>query len=165
MPTTEPRQLSSLNAYYDDLALGDRFVSRSRTITEADIVTFAGFSGDYHPLHTDEEYAKRGPFGGRIAHGCLTLSVATGLEFSLMSTAGESRILAFYGMDRVRFVGPVRIGDTIRLEGEVVALDDKDATRGVVTIHQEIKNQDEETVAVLDKRTLHAKTPAGGPTP
>lgn len=160
MSATEPRKLTSLNTYYDELTLGDRFVSRARTITEADIALYSGLSGDYHPLHTDEEFARRGPFGERIAQGCLTLSVATGLEFSLMSSAEESRILAFYGMDRVRFVKPVRIGDTIRLEGEVTALDEKDATRGVVTIHQEVKNQEDVTVAVLDKRTLHAKKPA-----
>lgn len=160
MSATEPRRLTSLNNYYDELTLGDRFVSRSRTITEADITLFSGFSGDYHPLHTDEEFARRGPFGVRIAQGCLTLSVATGLEFSLMPNAEESRILAFYGMDRVRFVNPVRIGDTIRLEGEVIALDEKDEARGVVTIHQEVKNQEDVTVAVLDKRTLHAKKPA-----
>ena len=63
-------------------------------------------------------------------------------------------------MDRVRFLRPVRIGDTIHLEGEVTALEEKDAERGVVTVHQEIVNQDGETVAVLDKRTLHAKRPA-----
>jgi 3-hydroxybutyryl-CoA dehydratase len=157
MSKVENGSLKSLNAYFEDLAVGDRFRSRARTITEADIATYSGLSGDYHPLHTDEEFARRGPFGGRIAQGCLTLSVATGLEFSMMDTRDESRILAFYGMDRVRFVAPVKIGDTIRLEGEVTALDEKDSGRGVVTVHQEIKNQDDVTVAVLDKRTLHAR--------
>ena len=154
------RRVDSLNAYFDELALGDRFVSRARTMTEADIAAFSGLSGDYHPLHTDEEFARRGPFGARIAQGCLTLSVATGLEFSLMGDAQNSRILAFYGMDRVRFLRPVRIGDTIHLEGEVTALEEKDAERGVVTVHQEIVNQDGDAVAVLDKRTLHARRPA-----
>jgi 3-hydroxybutyryl-CoA dehydratase len=148
--------LTTLNNYYDDLNVGDRFQSRARTLTEADITMFSGLSGDYHPLHTDEEFAREGPFGGRIAQGCLTLSLATGLEFSLMGS-DESRIVAFYGMDRVRFVKPVFIGDTLHLEGEVTALEDKDDTRGVVTIHQEIKNSRGETVAVLDKRTLHSK--------
>jgi acyl dehydratase len=66
----------------------------------------------------------------------------------------QDKILAFYGMDRVRFVKPVFIGDTIHLEGEVVKLDEKDDKRGVLTIHQEIKNQKDEVVAVLDKRLL-----------
>jgi acyl dehydratase len=152
----EGRELTSLNNYYDDLEIGDRIVSRGRTISEADLVAFSGLSGDYTQLHTDEEYARTGPFGARIAHGCLTLSIATGLEFQLFGT-GDVRILAFYGLDRVRFVKPVFIGDTLHLAAEVIALDDKDATRGVVTFHQEIRNQRDETVAVLDKRTLNKK--------
>jgi acyl dehydratase len=156
--TDRGTMITTLNNYYDDLHIGDWIRSRARTVTEADITLFSGFSGDYHPLHTDEEYARQGPFGKRIAQGCLTLSLATGLEFSLMGS-DESRILAFYGMDRVRFVEPVFIGDTLHLEGTVTALDEKDESRGVVTIHQEIINQRGETVAVLDKRTLHAKRP------
>ena len=153
-----PKTLTTLNNYFDDLGVGDRFVSRARTVTEADITLFSGLSGDHHPLHTDEVYAQNGPFGRRIAQGCLTLSLATGLEFSLMGS-DESRIIAFYGMDRVRFLKPVFIGDTIRLEGEVTMLDERDATSGVVTAHQEILNERGETVAVLDKRTLHRKRP------
>ncbi len=158
---TDGQMLTTLNNYFDDLTIGDRFRSRGRTLTEADISLFSGLSGDQHPLHTDEEFAQRGPFGGRIAQGCLTLSLATGLEYSLIGGSEDSRILAFYGMDRVRFVKPVFIGDTLYLEGEVTALDRKDDTRGVVTVHHEIKNQRGETVAVLDKRTLHAKRPTG----
>lgn len=156
MATADGREIASLNNYYDDLAIGDRITSRGRTITETDLVVFSGLSGDYTQLHTDEEHAKAGPFGSRIAHGCLTLSIATGLEFQLFGT-GEVRVLAFYGLDRVRFVKPVFIGDTLHLVAEVIALVDKDETRGVVTFHQEILNQRDETVAVLDKRTLNKK--------
>jgi acyl dehydratase len=148
--------LTTLNNYYDDVEVGDRFVSRSRTVTETDLVQFSGLSGDYAALHTDVEFARQGPFGARIAHGCLTLSLATGLEFSLFGN-DPLRIIAFYGMDRVRFVKPVFVGDTIHVEGEVIALEEKDATRGVVTIHEDIKNQHGDTVALLDKRTLHKK--------
>jgi 3-hydroxybutyryl-CoA dehydratase len=155
----EGRELATLNNYFDDLGVGDHVRSRARTLTEADITMYSGLSGDYHPLHTDEEFARGGPFGARIAQGCLTLSLATGLEFSLMGS-DESRVLAFYGMDRVRFTKPVFIGDTLHLEGTVTALEEKDEQRGVVTLHQEIKNQRGETVAVLDKRTLHARRPA-----
>ena len=157
---TEPRALESLNNYFDDLAVGDRFRSSARTITEADIVAFSGFSGDRHPLHTDETFAAQGPFGARVAQGALTLSVASGLEFLLMGP-GEAKVLAFYGMDRVRFVKPVFIGDTIRIEGEISELVEKDETRGVVTMREEIKNERDETVVVLDKRTLNLKRPAG----
>jgi 3-hydroxybutyryl-CoA dehydratase len=151
------RELETLNNYFDDLSVGDRFATRARTVTETDLVVYSGLSGDYHPLHTDEIYASNTQFGGRIAHGALTLTLATGLEFSLIGSTGESRILAFYGMDRVRFLKPVFIGDTIHLEGKVTALDEKDEARGVVTMHEEIKNQDGETVAVLDKRILHKR--------
>jgi acyl dehydratase len=150
------RALETLNNYFDDLQVGDRFVSpRGRTVTETDLVTFSGLSGDHHQLHTDAEFASTGPFGERIAHGALTLALATGLEFALIGS-GE-KIVAFYGMDRVRFVKPVMIGDTIYLEGEVAALEEKDETRGVVTIHQRIMNQRGETVAVLDKRVLNRR--------
>ncbi len=151
--------LQTLNNYFDDLEVGDRFVSGTRTLTEADLVQFSDLSGDHAALHTDEEFARNGPFGARIAHGCLTLSLATGLEFSLIGN-DPLRIVAFYGMDRVRFVKPVFIGDTIHLEGEVVGLAEKDETRGVVTVHQDIKNQRGDTVALLEKRTLHKKRAA-----
>lgn len=157
--STQARLLTSLNNYFDDLQLGDRFITRARTVTETDLVAFSGLSGDYSALHTDEEFARAGPFRARIAHGCLTLSLATGLEFSLIGN-DDLKIVAFYGMDRVRFVKPVFIGDTIHLEGEVTGLDEKDEGRGVVTFHQEIKNQRGEIVAVLDKRTLNEKRAA-----
>ena len=160
MTSTPAKTLSTLNSYFDELTIGDRFVTRSRTVTEADIVLFSGLSGDYHPLHTDEEFAARGPFGARVAQGALTLSLATGLEFSLIGSAEESRIVAFYGMDRVRFVRPVLIGDTIHVEGEVTALEEKDEARGVVTMHEEVKNQRGETVVALDKRLLHKRRQA-----
>lgn len=153
-----PRLLSTINNYFDDLVVGDRFVSRRRTITETDIVNFAGFSGDFNPLHVDAEFAARGIFGQRVAQGALTLSVATGLEFGMLGTE-ESRLLAFYGMDRVRFVKPVFIGSTIHVEGEIMELVEKTDISGVVTMRQEIKDQDDVTLVVLDKRTLNAKRP------
>jgi acyl dehydratase len=153
--STEGRTIETINHFYEDLLVGDRFHSgRGRTMTETDLVVFSGLSGDYSSLHTDQDWVeKHGPFDGRIAHGCLTLSVATGLEFTMFGN-DQDKILAFYGMDRVRFVKPVFIGDTIHVEGEVTSLDEKDDKRGVLTIHEEIKNQDGDVVAVLDKRLL-----------
>ena len=94
-----------ITAYLDDIAVGDRHVSRARTITETDLVTFAMFSGDWHPIHTDVGFAAADPrFGERIAHGALVLSVALGLvEFR------PEMMKAFYGIDRLRFVAPTRI--------------------------------------------------------
>src|SRR5690348_15612293 len=116
------RTIRTLNLYFEDFEIGDRFVSPGRTVTEADIALFAGLSGDYTPVHVDSVAAMRSRFGGRIAHGGLTLAIASGLEFSLVGPSGD-RVVAFYGLDGVRFVRPVRPGDTVRVIGEVVALE------------------------------------------
>ncbi|MBE0431723.1 MAG: MaoC family dehydratase N-terminal domain-containing protein [Dehalococcoidia bacterium] len=142
--------------YYEDFQIGNRTVTRGRTITEADIVNFAGFSGDWYPLHTDAEYAKRMPFGERIAHGMLVLSVASGL-MPLYDLA----IIAFYGMEKVRFVAPTKIGDTIHVEAEVVEKQDKGDLGGVVSFKQSVKNQRGEDVVVSLMRILIASAPKG----
>jgi acyl dehydratase len=138
--------------YYDDFQVGDVEVTRARTITETDIVNFAAFSGDWYPLHTDIEYAKRGPFGERIAHGMLVLSVATGLM-----PLYEMAIVAFYGMDKVRFTAPTKIGDTIHVELEVIEKQDKGDLGGVIALKESVKNQRGEDVAVSTMRVLIAK--------
>jgi acyl dehydratase len=138
--------------YYDDFKVGDVEVTRARTITETDIVNFAAFSGDWYPLHTDIEYAKQGPFGERIAHGMLVLSVATGLM-----PLYEMAIVAFYGMDKVRFTAPTKIGDTIHVELEVIEKQDKGDLGGVIALKESVKNQNGEDVAVSTMRVLIAK--------
>jgi 3-hydroxybutyryl-CoA dehydratase len=110
---------------------------------------FSAFSGDWYPLHTDKEYAAKTQFKQRIAHGMLILSVATGL---LKFEPGI--VVAFYGMDNVRFTNPTFIGDTIHLEVKVVDLVDKGPTNGIVTVIQEIKKQTNETVAVATMKIL-----------
>lgn len=102
---------------------------------------FAGVSGDFYPLHTDREYARQTRFGERIAHGMLTMSVATGLW-----VMEPGCVLAFYGIDALRFVRPVKISDTIYVESEVKRLTERGETAGLVTVHQRIVNQREETV-------------------
>jgi len=82
-----------ITRYFDDIQVGEKSVTRSRTITEADIVNFASLSGDWYPLHCDAEYAKKSPFGDRIAHGLLILSAASGL-----TPLEPGPVLAFYGM-------------------------------------------------------------------
>lgn len=138
--------------YYDDFQLTDRIVSRSRTVTEADIVMFAAFSGDWHPLHVDEEYAKKALFGERIAHGFLVLSVASGL----MGLA-EMAILAFYGMDKVRFLAPTKIGDTLRIEIDVGEKVDRNEKEGLITFKTTVKNQKDEAVVAMDMKLLMAR--------
>lgn len=138
--------------YYDDFQIRERILTRSRTVTEADIVMFAAFSGDWHPLHVDEEYAKKALFGERIAHGFLVLSVASGL----MGLA-DMAILAFYGMDRVRFMAPTKIGDTLRVEMEVAEKVDRKEKEGIVTLKTTVKNQNDKAVASMEMKLLMAR--------
>jgi acyl dehydratase len=125
-----------LDKFYDELEVGMKWKSRGRTITEADIVLFAAFTGDWYPLHTDKEYAAQTPFGQRIAHGMLVLSVASGL----MQIA-PGVVVAFYGIDRVRFTAPTFIGDTLHVEMEVLEKNDRGPDRGVVTFRFDVFNQ------------------------
>jgi len=85
-----------MSKYFEDYKLGDTVTSGTRTVTEADIVNFAGLSGDFHELHMSEEFARRGPFGRRIAHGALVFSISTGLTIQM---GGHENIIAFYGVD------------------------------------------------------------------
>jgi 3-hydroxybutyryl-CoA dehydratase len=140
--------------YFEDFQVGDVETTRARTITEADIVNFAAFSGDWFPLHTDVEYAKKGPFGERIAHGMLILSVATGLM-----PLYEMAIVAFYGMDKVRFTAPTMIGDTVHVQLEVVDKQDKGEIGGVVALKESVKNQKGEDVAISTMKVMIGKKP------
>src|SRR5436190_23347192 len=112
-----PRRSIALSHYYEDFIEGAEHVTRGRTITEADIVNFAGLSGDFIELHTNEEYARQAPFGRRIAHGLLTLSIATGLMIQMNLVTDT--VVAFYGIDKLRFIKPVFIGDTIHVRKKV----------------------------------------------
>jgi 3-hydroxybutyryl-CoA dehydratase len=143
----------------DDYAVGDKFISPARTITEADIISFAGLTGDWHPLHTDVEYAAKTPFKERIAHGMLTLSVGMVLPFRLgpYSSFLPRSFIAFYGMESVRFTGPTKIGDTIHCEVEVTEITDKGPDRGVLTTQNSIKNQRGELLVTYVIKVLCGK--------
>ena len=103
--------------YFEELSIGMQVSSPMRTVTEADIVQFAGLSGDYNQLHTDAEFAKGTPFGQRIAHGLLGLSIASGLAARAGFIEGTAQ--AFAGLTW-KFKAPIFIGDSIRLEGKVI---------------------------------------------
>ena len=98
---------------FDQFEEGQVFETMSRTITEADVVAFAGISGDFNPLHTDEEFMKGSPFGGRIAHGMLCASVATGLANQLGIFEGTTIAVL---QITLKFTGAVKFGDTVRLK-------------------------------------------------
>lgn len=128
--------------YYDEMSVGDRREFPAVTITETHVVNFAGVTGDNFSLHMDAEYARSTPFGQRVAHGLLVLSCGAGLV-----PIRPGRMLAFLGLDQVRFRLPVFIGDTIHPVMEIVDKSEK-APGGVVTVAESIRNQrDEEVVS------------------
>lgn len=140
--------------FFEDFELGMRFETAGKTITEADIVNFAGVSGDWNRIHLDEEFAKKTPFGKRIAHGLLTLSITSGLITRLRLT--EDSLIAFYGIDRLRFTKPVFIGDTIRGVVEVEGKEDK-GDYGVISFKISTLNQRDEVVMVATFKTAVKK--------
>jgi acyl dehydratase len=137
------------NKYFDDINIGDKVVSRGRTVTETDVVNFAMFSSDWFPLHSDVEYARKTMFGGRIAHGLLVLSIASGLV-----PLEPDYTIAFYGIDRARFINPTRIGDTIHVEGEVIEKEERSDATGIITYRQTVKNQRGEDVVASVMKVL-----------
>lgn len=129
--------------YFEEFEIGKEFETAGRTVTEADIVNFAGITGDWNQLHTDSEFAKNTIFGQRIAHGTLVFSIMTGLLVRLGFI--EKTILAFYGVDKLRFTNPVFIGDTIKAIAKVVEKEDKGAY-GLVTIESRVVKQSGDVV-------------------
>lgn len=130
--------------YFEEFTEGTEVVSHGRTITEADIVNFAGLSGDYTTIHTDAEYAKTTPFGERVAHGMLGLSVATGLAAQLGFIEGT--VIAFTGLEW-KFKGPIKIGDTIHVVAKVKQTKAmRAAGGGFVVFDARVLNQRNESV-------------------
>lgn len=125
---------------FDQFNVGDTFVCQSRTVTEADVVNFAGISGDFNPLHTDEAYGKTTPFGGRIAHGVLVLAIGTGQINQLGIFEGTTLALL---QQSIKYVGAVKFGDTIHLESKVAEKKESSKPdRGILTLENKIINQD-----------------------
>lgn len=146
--------------FFEDYVVGEAFKSPARTMTETDIVLFASLTGDWHPIHTNVEYAKKAFFGERIAHGMLTLCVGSALIFRLGPfVALPKSFIAFYGMDSVRFTGPVKIGDTIHCVVQVEKLEAKDDRTGVIVSKNFIRNQRDEDVVVYTTRALVGRKP------
>jgi acyl dehydratase len=127
---------------FDELTIDDRFATRGRTITEADLASFATLTGDMHPQHTDAVWSAGSPFGGRIAHGMLVVSYMLGLlQFD------PERVVALRRIRQATFKRPVMIGDTIRGEGRVESLENVDPGTGLVGIRVEVVNQRSRVVA------------------
>ncbi len=146
------KQIVRRGMYFEEFEVGQRIVSVGRTVTESDVVTFAGLSGDYNQIHTDAEFSRGTPFGERIAHGLLGLSIASGL--AMRTGVLEGTVLAFREINEWKFVKPIRIGDTIHAELEVV--ETKAMPRiggGMVVIAVEVINQQGE-VAMRGRWTV-----------
>lgn len=130
-----------MNLPYGELAIGQKARSRGRTITETDVVNFCGLTGNWLEIHSNAEFAKKTLFGQRVVQGGLVFVISNAL-FGFDSAVVE----AFYGVDKLRFIKPTFIGDTLHAESEITAMKDKGDRHGVVTAHLKAVNQRGETV-------------------
>lgn len=146
--------------FFEDYQIGSRRTTAGRTITETDIVLHAGQTGDFYPHHMDEEWCRTQPFGHRIAHGTLIFSVAVGMTAQVMNPRAMS-----YGYDRLRFIQPVYIGDTLHVEVEVAGKreDPRRPAHGIVVEACKVTNQKGETVLVCEHLLLVEKQPQTTP--
>jgi acyl dehydratase len=135
----------------DELRVGDRFASRGRTVTEADVVNFAGVTGDFHPAHTDATWAEEHMFGARVAHGMLAVCFAIGL-------VPNDYIMALRRIRTIVFKKPLFFGDTIHVEGRADRIVELSDEVGLVTGRWKIVNQRDETIVVLDIDALWRRT-------
>ncbi|PHR24286.1 MAG: dehydratase [Hoeflea sp.] len=143
--------------YFEDYEIGSQRVTYGRTITETDFVVHAGHTGDFFPHHMDAEFMKTQAFGQRIAHGTMVFSIGVGLTASTINPVAFS-----YGYDRLRFVRPVFIGDTIHTRTTIASKEDdpKRADMGRVFERTEVINQKDEVVLVADHIYIVERKPA-----
>jgi 3-hydroxybutyryl-CoA dehydratase len=134
---------TNMHLYFDDVEIGQEWISPGRTVTEADIVNFAGLSGDFNPIHIDHEFAKTTPFRRPVAHGMLIWAIGSGLGVN----SPPMRTIAFLGVRDWQFKLPVFVGDTIRLRSKVQAKEARArGRRGVITWARQILNQENKVV-------------------
>ncbi|OWK43067.1 MaoC family dehydratase [Fimbriiglobus ruber] len=152
---------SSFHLYFDDLELGQEWESPGRTVTESDIVTFAGFSGDFNPMHVDHEFAKSTPFRRPIAHGIGVFSLASGLGVQVPPV----RTVALVGVKFWKFILPVFAGDTIRVKTRVAEKTLRGrGKRGDICWHRTILNQEGKIVQEGEIITMVECRPLTRPT-
>ena len=139
--------------YGNDFNVGDVYTTSAITVTETHVVNWAGLTLDFYPLHVDKEYAAKTEFGERLVHGPLVFGLAVGLV-SIAGFAGDSAV-AWLGVDNLRMLAPVKMGDTITVVVEVI---DKQKTskpeKGVQTWRYTVKNQRDESVMVFDYKMM-----------
>ncbi|MEX2161333.1 MAG: MaoC/PaaZ C-terminal domain-containing protein [Anaerolineales bacterium] len=156
MTPTSPAQRGM---YFEEFKVGHRILTAGRTVTESDIVLFAGLSGDFNQIHIDAEFSKASPFGARVAHGLLGLSIASGLV--VQTGFMEGTIMAFREVNEWKFIKPIYIGDTIHVETEVKETKAIPRIRGgSIIISLDVKNQTGETLMKGTWTALIASRPA-----
>lgn len=151
-------------AYWEDFIIGDKRLTPGRTITEADIINFAGFTGSYDQEHVDQEFAKDSIFGERIGHGLINLCVAEGLRIRTIwynnDTARGETLIAFLGLDKLRYPNPIRIGDTLKCETEVLSKrETRKEDRGIVVYQDRVINQRQEVTMECQRTCMYRRRP------
>jgi 3-hydroxybutyryl-CoA dehydratase len=149
---------SMFSAPFEALTIGLPFSTRGRTVTEADVVGFAALTGDWHPQHSDAEWAADGPFGERIAHGMLVMSLAVGLV-----PLDPDRVIALRRLSDVVFKRPVRFGDTVRVDGRITDLKPASDEAGLVTLAWSVLGQHGQAVCRAHVEVLWRSGPAVKP--
>jgi acyl dehydratase len=148
-----------MGMYFEDFQVGDQTVTAARTITEADVVLYAGLSGDYNPIHTDAESARKGPFGQRLAHGPLGFTVMMGL--SSRTGQFEGTAIAALGINNYRFLAPIFIGDTVHAAITIAEKrETKNPERGVIVRHFQLINQRGEVTQEGDLPVMVRRRPS-----
>jgi acyl dehydratase len=150
--------------YFEEFQVGQKVTTMARTVTEADVVGFAGLSGDFNQIHVDAAYAKRTPYGQRIAHGLCVLSIASGL--AVQTGIMEGTVLGFREILEWKFSSPVFLGDTIHVDLEVLEV--KALPRlgaGSVTLSLEVVNQDDKSLQKGKWSVLMLAQPKGAAEP
>lgn len=148
-----------LGLWYEEFVIGRECLSPGRTINESDLGNFAGLTGDYSQVHTDEEFCRKTEFGTRIAHGLLGLSIAQGLMWRTNYTQGTG--VATLAWDKCRFRLPIKIGDTVRARWRLTAKRESQSKpgMGIITEFVELVNQREEVVQDAEHVTMVRKRP------
>ena len=147
--------------YFDDFKVGDKFVFLGRTITDAENSLFAGICGDFNPGQVNEEVAKKTYFGGRVIFGHLTLSIAIG-QMTLIGVTQPTAV-ALVGIDMAKFLAPVKIGDTITPEIEILEKrETSKPDRGLLTLRHTVRNQRNQLVFECESKVLLYRRPSRG---
>jgi len=142
--------------YFEDFEVGQTLVTGRRTVTSTDIINFACLSGDFNDVHCNHEYAKATPFGEPIAHGPLVFAIAAGLNYA--SGINDGTLIALLGIDKWRMKLPVKHGDTVFVQSEVVAKKEtSQPDRGVVTFQRSFVNQRGEAVQEMEITIMYRR--------